>query len=232
MRKPWYVVAVLILCLGLVGQVQAETTFRPWVGGLLGVNLPADSDIDFKAPPYKGTLTGADFNNSILVGLAAGVDLRGPVPFGLFGLMMDLTYNGLDFPGQDFQGSIWPASVSGLRVPKVDGYQWTLSFLVKLKPPQPWGRFEPYVALGPGVVWTTMDFASLGGPKQTSADPALVVEGGVKAYLDQQQRVSLDLAYRYRYCSPSFEFRRPVNYIRVEGNSHNHACFLRLAYHF
>lgn len=183
MRKGMYVVLTAALCLTLAVQASADLTARPWVGAAIGLNFPENTDLVFQAPPLKGVLGSAGLANGAWFGASAGLDLDGPLPFGLFGLMLDFTYNNLNFPAQTFSGGILPSSVASLTVPAMDGHQLSLDLLVRLRMPRLLDRLEPYAALGPGIVWTTVDFAPVGGSRQTSTDWALVAEAGLKVFL-------------------------------------------------
>lgn len=74
----------------------------------------------------------------------------------------------------------------------------------------PFGRLQPYVAVGPAVMFTTMDpklqanGLSLAPGSNTQAVIALSVESGV-SYM-ATKNVSIDLSFKYRYAQPTFSF--------------------------
>lgn len=93
----------------------------------------------------------------------------------------------------------------------------------------PFGRLQPYVAVGPAVMFTTLQpktytqYTSAPGiaglpknlvvggtatqssePSETDAVVALAVDAGIRYMV--LKNVSIDLSFKYRYACPSFEF--------------------------
>ena len=85
----------------------------------------------------------------------------------------------------------------------------------------PFGRLQPYVAVGPAVMWSTLKpklntdqvwttnpsglpGTQLSGNNATATTVALAVEGGVR-YM-ALKNVSFDLSFKYRYAQPSYHF--------------------------
>jgi len=74
----------------------------------------------------------------------------------------------------------------------------------------PFGRLQPYVAVGPAVMFTTMNpklqanGLSMSPGGETEAVIALAVESGIR-YM-ATKNVSIDLSFKYRYAQPSFSF--------------------------
>jgi hypothetical protein len=166
---------------------------------------------------YSSTLNGfstpnAKFNPGVAVGAQVGYDFaylpNAPKFAKYFGVGMDYMYNGLATK-YGFQG----------------GSQNALSFLGVVKYPlmadknYPGGRVAPYVAAGPGVVWT-----NLAGANATSA--ALVVEPGVRFMMTP--RVSVDAAYRFRYLQTNFT----NNNVKTKTNFNNNMFLVKANVHF
>jgi opacity protein-like surface antigen len=86
----------------------------------------------------------------------------------------------------------------------------------------PKGRLFPYIGVGPSIVWTQI------GDSGTSTNVGIVVEPGVRFMFLPQ--ISGDLAYRYRYCAPSFSTWN--DNLKVSFNSSNSAIVFRVNYHF
>ena len=94
------------------------------------------------------------------------------------------------------------------------GYEYALTFLFMahygFMPDSevPSGRINPYIGVGPAIVWTGLDFKvaanrAFGGSHGASAmNVALVVEPGIRWMCFKN--VSIDTAVRYRYSQPSW----------------------------
>ena len=72
----------------------------------------------------------------------------------------------------------------------------------------PSGRINPYIGVGPAIVWSGADLSSrsswLAGPTpglRSSTNVALVVEPGIRWVA--LKNVSIDTALRWRYSEPS-----------------------------
>jgi len=74
----------------------------------------------------------------------------------------------------------------------------------------PFGRLQPYVAVGPAVMFTTLNpklqanGLSMSPGGDTEAVIALAVESGIR-YMAFKNG-SLDLSFKYRYAQPSFSY--------------------------
>lgn len=241
MKKKTYVLSVAVLLaalLALSGVAQSAM----WVGGELGGNFVGSSDL--KATPnggVGGTIGSVAINPSVIGGVTIGYDFVNagfgayawPDWMKYFSFAMDLTYNRLVIPNQ-------PVTFAGgnIRLPSSDGYCVALTFLFMAHygffPDSeiPTGRVNPYIGVGPGIVWSGFDAAKLfGNTGQMSAtNIALVVEPGIRWVCFKN--VSIDTAFRYRYCAPSYSVSG-VNGGEIDINSLNQFTFLvRANYHF
>ncbi len=110
----------------------------------------------------------------------------------------------------------------------------------------PFGRLQPYVAVGPAILFSTQQPAffsvpdttawSLKAPSRSSADPALAVEAGLRWMA--LKNVSLDASFKYRYANPSYSYSGVVDSLGAV-NSFNFSPTYNLfsfqvgaAYHF
>lgn len=237
MKKKMYVLGVAALVaamLALSGVAQSAM----WVGAELGGNFNVgvnmktgggDSANTLIQPSVLGGVTlGYDFVNSGFGGRAW------PGWMQYFSFAMDLTYNKLTSKEGSgiFQG-IAPGS-------KVNGYEvaWTFLFMAHygfLRDSEvPGGRINPYIGVGPAIVWTGMDFKVVADPtfngnlSGSAMNVALVVEPGIRWVCFKN--VSIDTAMRYRYSQPSWDFGDSIS---VKANPlHQLAFLLRANYHF
>ena len=142
-----------------------------------------------------------------------------------FGFYTDFSYQRLDMPGQRLSGvnyvqytpQFFGSSINNVAgTISSEGMAATWAFMSAgrygLLPDSevPFGRLQPYVAVGPAVMFTTMNpklqvnglNMSPGG--DTEAVIALSVESGVR-YM-ATKNVSIDLSFKYRYAQPSFSY--------------------------
>lgn len=79
----------------------------------------------------------------------------------------------------------------------------------------PFGRLQPWVAVGPAILFTGMkpkatvyagnNIGAVANPGwQSAVTPALVVDAGVRYMIFKN--LSVDLCFRYRYAKPNFDF--------------------------
>ena len=178
-----------------------------------------------------GVTLGYDFVNAGFGGYAY------PDWMKYFSFAMDLTYNKLAIQdGGPGIGKFFP------RNSRLDGYEvaWTFLFMFHYgflpDSEVPSGRINPYLGVGPAIVWTGVDgtlptyfhprgqFTADGG--DNTMNVALVVEPGIRFMA--MKNVSIDVAMRYRYAAPSWEF----NNVTIKTSVHQFAPLIRANYHF
>ena len=234
MKKKMYVLgmaALVAAMLAMSGVAQSAM----WVGAEVGVNFPKASgdtnifgvstsaDLNFKPSVIGGATLGYDFVNS---GFGA---YAWPDWMKYFSFAMDLTYNKLRLHSiSDI--SVGPFNLPGSVGVRTDGYcvAWTFLFMAHygFMPDSevPSGRINPYIGVGPAIVWSGFD---LGGASVNSTNVALVVEPGIRWVA--LPNVSIDTAFRWRYAAPSYS----VDNVNLNVNPLNQFSFLvRANYHF
>lgn len=202
---------LFFVILGLVA-LPVVAAAEMWVGGHIGGNLVADSDVDVSAPGVSGTIRNIGRDAAVIGGLQIGYNFvkegflgyNYPDWMKYFSFAIDFTYNRMDIDSQRR-----PAVVNGvaldINVPKIESYAATLGFLFIGKygffpdSQVPFGRLVPYVGVGPAILFSGINAE---GNSDSAVDICLLVEGGVKYY--PLKNVSLDLAFRYRYAQPEY----------------------------
>ena len=233
-RSCVLVMAVLVAALlALSGVAQSAM----WVGAELGANFVPNSTVQINSLD----INDAGFRPSVIGGITLGYDFVNgfgayawPDWMKYFSFAMDVTYNRLALSSL---GDIGTDS-------KVNGYAvaWTFLFMAHygFMPDSevPSGRINPYIGVGPAIVFSGVDF-SVPVPSQfrtantnsrygsSAANIALVVEPGIRWVA--LKNVSIDTAFRWRYCVPSWDFDN----VTVKVNPLNQLSFLvRANYHF
>jgi len=235
MKKKMYVLGVAALVAAMLA-LSGVAHSAMWVGAELGGNwvkgsgntnvlgFDTSADYSFKPSVIGGVTLGYDFVNA---GFGA---YAWPDWMKYFSFAMDLTYNKL------YLNSISNISVGQFNFPnssinvQVDGYcvAWTFLFMAHYgflpDSEVPSGRINPYIGVGPAIVWSGFD---LGGRSVDAMNVALVVEPGIRWVA--LPNVSIDTAFRWRYAAPSYN----IGGVDLNVNPLNQFAFLvRANYHF
>ena len=175
-------------------------------------------DVAFQPAVIGGLTVGYDFVNAGFAGYAW------PDWMKYFGVIMDFTYNKVEIRNQ-FVPISGIVTAGGVNVTNVlfphansnlfsevgassNGSVAALAFLIYghygFFPDSEIavGRVHPYVGVGPGIAWTSLDLGPYGLGTSTSVNIALAVEGGIRFIL--LPNVTADLGFRYRYLCPSW----------------------------
>jgi opacity protein-like surface antigen len=201
-----------------------------YAGFQIGPNFPMSSGatVTFFNRDYNtGNLS---FATGLMLGVQVGYDFLGqsnglPAWTKYLTLAMDYQYNTYHMNKQTVfinYGSFSAYTNIGGN----SGSQNALSFLAIAKLPLmesedfPQGRLFPYAGVGPSIVWTQLGDSS-------STDIGIVVEPGIRFMFTPN--ISGDLAYRFRYCNPTFS---GFDNFKVSFNSSNSTIVFRVNYHF
>ena len=148
-----------------------------------------------------------------------------------FGVYTDLSFQSLNHPNNIVKSIGFPVTTGSSF-----GYLWTWSFMLSARvgfmPDNevPFGRLQPYVAVGPGIFFSGQDF-NIGGftaGNRTSTDVGLVAEGGLRYFI--ARNISAQASFKYRYFAPSYYFSPFSGNIQPQTNLFSGQ--LGLAYHF
>jgi opacity protein-like surface antigen len=204
--KRTVLMVMMVLVLAVAPVCAATTGF--YTGFQIGPSFSNTQGTDVngvRTPNFK-------FNPGLAFGGQFGYDFaylpNAPKFAKYFGVALDYMHLGLP-------------TTSGLS----GGNQNTFGFLGIVKYPffanktYPAGRVAPYLAAGPGIVWT-----NLAGVNSTNV--AVIVEPGVRMMVSP--RISVDGAYRFQYCKPSLSNGND----KVTTNNNNNLLLARVNFHF
>jgi hypothetical protein len=186
------------------------------------------NNANFRPSVIGGAMIGYDFVNTGFGGYAY------PDWMKYFSVATDFTYNRLNL-----------SDVGGVGVnSNFNGYAavWTFMLMAHYgflpDSEVPTGRVVPYIGVGPGIVFSGMDF-SVAVPANrvtnntnarfgsTATNVALVVEPGIRFMA--LKNVSVDTAFRWRRCVTTWDFDN----VTVKADPLNQLSFLlRANYHF
>ena len=207
-------VVLLAALLALPGVGQSAM----WVGAELGGTFQPNTVFS-----VNGTTTGhTQIMPAVIGGLTLGYDFVNagfgayawPDWMKYFSFATDITYNRLMV--QDGGPGIGAGLSANSRL---NGYEVVWTFLLMAHygflpdSEVPSGRINPYLGIGPGIVWSGADFSmrvpdnlvvatTNGRHNASSTNVALVVEPGVRWMA--LKNVSIDTALRWRYSVPSW----------------------------
>jgi opacity protein-like surface antigen len=242
MKQKMYVLGVAALVVALLALSGAAQSAM-WVGAELGGNFNSYPEISVKGRGINES-SQTEIRPSVIGGVTIGYDFVNagfgayawPDWMKYFSFATDITYNRLCI--QDVGPGIGKFFAIDSRL---NGYEvaWTFLFMAHYgflpDSEVPSGRINPYLGVGPAIVWTGVDatIPTVGGNQysqrgsDSAMNVALVVEPGIRWMAFKN--VSIDTAMRYRYSVPSWS----VNNLTIKVNPLNQfACLVRANYHF
>jgi len=247
MKKKMYVLGVAALVAALLAMSGVAQSAM-WVGAEIGGNFNPGVNMTVDAGGFS-TSRNTAIQPSVIGGATIGYDFVNagfgayawPDWMKYFSFAMDFTYNRLTAKGS----GIFAALASNSRV---NGYEaaWTFLFMAHygFMPDSevPGGRINPYIGVGPAIVWTGIDYKVAtnftvfetpfsGNVGSSAMNVALVVEPGIRWVCFKN--VSIDTAMRYRYSAPSWNGDAFGTTITIKANPLSQIAFLlRANYHF
>jgi opacity protein-like surface antigen len=211
MNKRHHVICMALL-VGALAVMSTAAQSAVWVGGELGGNFITPTLMIVQGRDKGNT----QFSNSVMGGLTVGYDFvnsgfgayNWPDWMKYFSFAADFTFNKLVLDDSNDRS----VGINFLIPPsaRITGHESVLTFLFMghygLLPDAevPAGRLNPYIGIGPGIVFSSLDAASLGLGSASSTALALVVEPGIRFMA--LKNVSVDAAFRYRFAKPTYEF--------------------------
>jgi len=246
--KPFQIIYVClaVLCLQMAAVLLLPGAARGgiWLGAQAGLHYIPDTNIVQKeSPGFQRTYENVTFDTNFSGGLTLGYDF---VNKGFGGnvwpdwmkhvsLVLDLTYEDIGFKHQ------WVNTGSGVELtPCGNVRMFTITPMIIGKygfipdAEMPFGRLQPYVGFGPGVIISNSDVSGLTVRGSNKVDMALVVESGLRYMLSRN--VSLDAAFRYRTITTEFghSYDAPGadEKIDLDFDPKLYSVIFRVAYHF
>jgi opacity protein-like surface antigen len=259
--KKIYVLAMVLLVAAVVALPGAAQSAM-WIGGELGGNILGNNSIDatLNTPGIAANATASNVkwdNPTVIGGITIGYDFvktgfagyDWPDWMKYFSFATDFTYNRNVIRSQtvNVSGTVNGTPFSGTvplntLVPggQLDGYTAALSFLFMAHygfypdSEVPSGRVNPYIAVGPGILFSGLDAGAAGVGSHSATNVALVTEAGVRFMA--LKNVSLDAGFRYRYAAPSYSYSgnfggTPVN-ANLSTTINSFSFLFRANYHF
>ncbi|MFZ0051319.1 MAG: hypothetical protein WAK96_06050 [Desulfobaccales bacterium] len=238
----------LFLAVALVA-LAAPASAEMYAEGYLGGTAAANMGQAFTEQGYYGGNAGPIANHLQFPGTSDATVLGGlklgtwfvkegfagysgyPDWMKYFGFYTDFSYQKLDLHGQDLSGTNkWGGSSTGAYLNAgeftSEGSIATWAFMFAGRygfypdSEVPFGRLQPYVAVGPAIMFSSMSpkittrgvvgsfagypYAQISPVGQASTNIALAVDSGIRYMCTKN--VSIDLSFKYRYAQPSYSF--------------------------
>jgi opacity protein-like surface antigen len=220
------VVLLTVTLLALPGPAKAEIYMEAYLGGAGASNFhSSESNLSVSASPavIAGLKLGTWFVPTGFLGY------QYPDWMKYFGFYTDFSFQRLNVAQQRFG----PVDISSEGTVATWAFMFAARYGFLPDSEVPFGRLQPYVAVGPAVMFSTRDAteSTPGGPglgqgSASSVDVAPAVEAGLRYMC--LKNVSLDATFKYRFASPRFLYTnfdwRP-DYNLFSGQ-------LGVAYHF
>ena len=270
--RRWWWLGVLAALLLAPSLAPAEMYVEAYGGGVQAANDP----VSFNQRPVVGisftASTPGKFNPAVMGGVKFGtwfvregfLGCNYPDWAKYFGAYIDISFHSLNLRKEFGTNRL---VIDGFPSTSVnssfdEGNVFTFAFMFAARygfcpdSVAPFGRLQPYIAVGPALMWVTFKEPTFvpfvyGPPaiagKQIAAGAdhdftiGLVAETGIRWMA--LKNVSLDLSFKYRYCRPDFTFgySNPFNVFTLGGapgtvnlkrELHLFSAHLGVAYHF
>ncbi|MGD0972016.1 MAG: hypothetical protein ABSA04_11570 [Desulfobaccales bacterium] len=245
MKKIGVLAVALATAFLLGGAASAEMYMEGYLGGTAAAHMGQA----FTEQGYYGGFAGTIANHLQFPGISDATVLGGlklgtwfvkegfagysgyPDWMKYFGFYTDFSYQKLDLRGQDLSGTNkWGGSSTGAYLNAgeftSEGSIATWAFMFAGRygfypdSEVPFGRLQPYVAVGPAIMFSSMDpkittrgvvgsfagypYAQISPGAQASTNIALAVDAGIR--IMALKNVSFDISFKYRYAQPSYTF--------------------------
>ncbi len=232
-----------VALVALAAPASAEMYVEGYLGGTAASNVgqafstheavpingiaAEDSHLHFSGTPEATVLGGLKLGTWFVKGGFAGYSGY-PDWMKYFGFYTDFSFQRLEVNGPISGTSFRLPPFAGLALSNAGQFTsqgsiatWAFMFAARYgfypDAQVPFGRLQPYVAVGPAVMFSSMspkfsttyvnggatDLTSSGG-SQGATNIALAVDAGLRIMV--LKNVSVDLSFKYRYAQPSYTF--------------------------
>ncbi|MCL4503242.1 MAG: hypothetical protein M1438_15540 [Deltaproteobacteria bacterium] len=223
-------VARIVILVAAIMVLSAPAQAAMWVGAEVGGNFIGNVDVNFGAVKLKNVRV----DPTVIGGLTVGYDFVNsgfggrnyPDWMKYFHVVADFTYNRLTIAGQSVTANIVGAAPLSIRTSRLDGYLAALAFGVLGHYPFFNGMVNPYVGVGPAILWSDLDSGNLNQGNASSTSLAFFTEAGIRWVA--LQNVTIDTSYRFRWARPTYEF----NGTGLGYQAYSHSFLVRVNYHF
>lgn len=200
MKMMKFIMMAVLAVMLVAGSAMAG----PYVGVQGGASFNSTSNANYG---YAFGVRSPQFDTSGVIGAFGGYDFndnRFPFAARYFGIEGQYLFNGYNLSNTSIKGNQNSLAVLGV-----------VKYPLVVNKDYPRGRVFPYVGVGPGILWTSVDNIN-------STNMALVVEPGVRAMITPN--ISAKVAYQFRYGQPNLH--------GLKFNSFNNMAIFGAAYHF
>jgi opacity protein-like surface antigen len=238
MKKSYALAGVMILAAVLMVMpvgAQAEMYIEAYLGGAFAGDM-GDS-LNMRIPTANQTVTGnlpGHAQPAVLGGLKLGtwfvkegfLGYNYPDWMKYLGFYLDFCYHRLDLKNQNFNTKLYNGGVFANNFStdfQSEGTAATLAFMFAARygflpdSEVPFGRLQPYVAVGPAILFSTQQpkinvltsGQTIDSGSQGSTDICLAVDAGIR-YM-ALKNVSIDASFKYRWANPSYSYGGAVS---------------------
>jgi opacity protein-like surface antigen len=257
MKKSYALAGIMILAAVLLVMpvgAKAEMYIEAYLGGAFAGDLGDSLTVNqINGNVLTGNLPG-HAQPAVIGGLKLGtwfvkegfLGANYPDWMKYLGFYIDFSYHRLDVKKNNFDSyvnGVWTAPTDFSS----EGTAATLAFMFAARygffpdSDVPFGRLQPYVAVGPAILFSTQQPTISIGPgfdidngSKSSADICLAVDAGIR-YM-ALKNVSIDASFKYRWANPSYSYSGqfqgvPLSY-KYEPTYNLFSFQLGAAYHF
>jgi hypothetical protein len=257
---------LLLFLVAFTGAARAEIYVEGFVGGVQPLNAGMNFVTQHPGTTlYESHDPGGKYDTAVVGGVKAGtwfvkegtLGFNYPEWMKYLGFYLELSYHRLNNPNQDPNTT----AVKGITNRpssefSSEGMATTLAFMFSgrygfLRDSEvPFGRLQPYLSLGPAIMWTSMEpklytrtydgqICGVKAGGDTVANLAYAVEAGFRWMA--LKNVSFDIFYNFRYVRPtySYNYTDPITGMGTRfkttpgsGGNEIHSGNIGVAYHF